>query len=60
MTSEQRQQYIEENGHSFELYLQEDTVVKIGDNKYLNQETQHKKVFTKRELEEFFNKEYKN
>lgn len=58
MTEDEKQEYINEHGNNFDLYLLDDTVVKISDNKYKNQETQHKTVFTKKELKEFFKKEY--
>ena len=60
MTEDERQEYINEYGNNFDLYLLDDTVVKIGKNQYKNQETQHKKTFTKKELKKFFNKEYKS
>lgn len=58
MTEEQLTEYIDENGSNFELYLLSDTVVMTEDNKYRNQETQHRVLFTKDELKTWYTKEY--
>lgn len=60
MTEEERHDYINENGLNFSLYLLDDTVVKISENEYKNQETQHKISFTKEQLKDWYNKEYNN
>lgn len=52
--------FINETGGTFALYLLSDTVVKIGENKYKNQETQYSKTFTKSELKKWYKNEYKN
>jgi len=39
-------------------WIDDGNVVKIGENSYIEQTTQWKKIFTKQELIKFFNKEF--
>ena len=43
----------------FKKWLKSDNVIKLGKNKYLEHTTQWRGEFTKKELKQFFKKEYK-
>ena len=60
MNQEELDNHVDTYGANFNAYIHHDTVVKVGVDEYLNQETQHNVSFTKKELKAWHRNQYIN